>query len=126
MRNLRKQKPKYDELFVLRLDSSHRPRGARFAKLEDKIASASIDMKCRALFHQPRSVAALCMALPVGRLRGGKLITPRIRRTLYDEILMSAQFAERRLDAEIKKARARDSIQIKQIIDKANAVLTEF
>jgi hypothetical protein len=52
MRKSKKQTPKFDEFFVLRLDSSRRPRGARFAKLEDKVASASIDMKCHALILQ--------------------------------------------------------------------------
>jgi len=45
-----------DELFVLGLDENGKPRGARFAELKDNIASAVIDMNCRALLHQPAAV----------------------------------------------------------------------
>src|SRR5260221_5312304 len=86
----KEQQPVFDELYLLRLDTSGRPRGARFAKLEDKVASAAVDMKCRALIYQPRSVCRLAMELPEGRLYGGKLVMPRIRRGLYDKILRAA------------------------------------
>ena len=91
MRN--KSKPKYDELYVLRIDSSGTPRGARFAKLADKVASNAIDMKCRILNLPPTGVSRLAMKLPVGRLLGCKLVMPRIQRALYDTILEAADLA---------------------------------
>ena len=121
-----KSKPKFDELYVLRLDAAGRPRGARFAKLEDKVASAAVDMKCRALILQPRAVCRLAMKLPVGRLLQGRLVMPRIRRDLYDQILKAAVLAEIRLEARMKLGAARESILIKQMINEANAVLTEL
>src|SRR5882724_2229592 len=96
---LRKSKPIFDEFYVLRVDSSGRPRGARFARLQDKVASAAVDMKCRALIHQPRPVCRLAMRLPVGRLLRGKLVMPRIRRDLHEKIVKAADLAERRLEA---------------------------
>lgn len=32
----KKKQPEFDELYLLRLDSSGRARGARFAKIEEK------------------------------------------------------------------------------------------
>ncbi|MCK1580659.1 hypothetical protein IVB03_13975 [Bradyrhizobium sp. 168] len=85
---------KVDPVYVLGLDANGKPRGARFAELNDSIVSAAMDMKCRVLIDQPETVSALGMKLPVGRVHGGgkivKLFVPNIRRELYDKILEAA------------------------------------
>jgi len=118
--------PGFDEFYVLRLDSSGRPRGARFAKLQDRTASAAIDIKSRVLILQPRSVCRLAMNLPTGRLHGGKLVMPRIRRDLYDKISKAADLAEARLAERLAKAEAQRPIISKESIRKANAVLARI
>jgi hypothetical protein len=119
-------KRRFDEFYALRVDSSGRPRGARFAKLQDKTASAAIDMKCCVLILQPRSVSRLAMRLRIGRLFRGKLVMPRIRQVLYDEILKAALLAEKRLEARMKVGAVQQSARIKQMIDEADAVLAEL
>jgi hypothetical protein len=121
-----KSKPAFDEFYLLRLDSSGRPRGARFAKLQDKTASAAMDIKCRVLILQPPSVCRLAMNLPEGALLGRKLVMPRIRRDLYDNILEAVDLAEIRLEARMKNGAARESIHTKQLIAEAKAALNEL
>jgi cyclic lactone autoinducer peptide len=117
--------PKFDELFVLRLDSSNRPRGARFANLTDKVASSAIDMKCRVLIHQPKAVSELGMKLPAGRMLGSKLVMPRIQRELYDKISQAAHVAAKRETARMEIGAAKQSAYIKQLIQQAQAALAE-
>jgi hypothetical protein len=124
-RKSKKKRPAFDELYVLRLDSSGRPRGARFAKLKDAVAHAAVDMKCRALILQPRAVSALAMNLPVGRLFHGKLVMPRIRRSLYDKIVEAAQVAAEQEKTRMEAAAVKQSAFIKQLIAQAEAALAE-
>lgn len=121
----KKKQPEFDELYLLRLDTSGRPRGARFAKLEDKVASAAVDLRCRALIHQPRAVCRLAMELPEGRLYRGKLVMPRIRRGLYDRILRAAGIAAEKEKTEMEAAAVKESAFIKALIDEANSAIAE-
>jgi len=118
--------PKCDELYLLRLDESGKARGARFVKLTDAICSAAIDMNCRVLILQPKSVSALAMQLPVGRLSGRKLVMHRIRRGLHDEILRAAATAAKKENARMKAGRAKESVLIKKLIVEADAALQEL
>lgn len=122
----RKSKPSFDELFLLRVDSSGRPRGARFTKLEDKVASAAVDMKCRVLLSPPADVCRLAMKLPEGRLSRGTLVMPRIARRLYDEILNAAMEAERHERVKMRAAIAREPEYIKAMIALAEAALARI
>jgi hypothetical protein len=124
-RKSRKKQPEFDELYVLRLDSSGRPRGARYAKLKDDVASAAVDMKCRALIIQPKAVSALAMSLPVGRLYRGRPVLPRIRRDLYDRILEAARIAAEREKARMKTGAAKQLEFVKQLIQQTETALAE-
>jgi hypothetical protein len=121
----KKRQHQFDELYLLRLDASGRPHGARFAKLEDKVASAAVDMKCRVLIHQPRAVCRVAMELPEGRLYRGKLVMPRIRRDLYNQILEAARIAAEEEGARMEAGSARQSAYIRRLIDEANSALAE-
>jgi hypothetical protein len=126
MRSKSKTKqPEFDELYLLRLDTSGRPRGARFAKLKDDVASAAVDMKCRALTHQPMTVCRLGMELPEERLYRGKLIMPRIQRGLYDKILEAVRIAAQKEKTRMEAGAARQSAFIRRLIDEANLALAE-
>jgi hypothetical protein len=126
MRSKSKTKqPEFDELYLLRLDTSGRPRGARFAKLKDDVASAAVDMKCRALILQPRTVCRLGMELPEGRLYRGKLVMPRIQRGLYDKILEAVPIAAQKEKTRMEAGAARQSAFIRRLIDEANLALAE-
>lgn len=121
-----KQRSKvFDEFYVLRLDSSGRPRGARFTKLTYAVASTAIDMNCHTLICQPRAVCVLGMKLPVGRLWGSKLAMPRIRRDLYDQILGTAVVAAGREKVRMKARMAKQTAYIKQLIQQAETALAE-
>jgi hypothetical protein len=124
-RNLRKKQPAFDELYLLRLDSSGRARGARFASLKDAVASAAVDMECRALLHPPPTVCRLGMELPEGRLDRGRLVMPRIRRGLYDEILEAAQIAAQKDETRMEAAAVRESAFIKALIAESNSAVAE-
>jgi hypothetical protein len=121
----RNKSRQFDELYLLRLDASGRPRGARFAKLEDKVASAAVDMKCHALIHQPRAVCCVAMELPQGRLYRGRLVMPRIRRDLHNKILEAARIAVEDERARMEAAAVKESTFIKALIDEANSALAE-
>jgi hypothetical protein len=116
---------KFDELYLLRLDSSGRTRGARFAAITDQVASTAIDMNCRALFYQPREVCRLGMELPEGRLYHGRLGMPRIRRGLYDKILDAARIATEREKTRMEAATVKESAFIKALIAEADAAVAE-
>jgi hypothetical protein len=121
----KKKQPEFDELYLLRLDASGRPRGARFVKLKDDVASAAVDMKCRALIHQPKAVCRLAMELPEGRLYRGMLVMPRIRRGLFDKILDAARIAARNEKTKMEAAAVKESAYIKALIDEANSAIAE-
>lgn len=91
--------PMLDQVFVLGLDNSGIPRGARFTTLRDGIVSAAIDLNCRVFIRQPGPVAELGMNLPVGTVSGsGKLVTlsvPSISRDLYRRMVEAAAIVER-------------------------------
>ena len=93
--------------------------------MQERTASAAIDMKCRVLILQPLSVCRLAMNLPVGRLLGCKLVMPRIRRDLYNDVLRAADLAEHRLNARVAAEATQQSIWIRQMIAEANAALHE-
>jgi hypothetical protein len=126
MRSKSKTKqPEFDELYLLRLDTSGRPRGARFAKLKDDVASAAVDMKCRTLIHQPATVCRLGMELPEGRLYRGRLVMPRIRRGLYSKILKAARIAAQQEKTRMEAAAVKQSAFIKALINEANSAIAE-
>ena len=115
-----------DQLFVLGLDENGKPRGARFAELNDNIASAAVDMNCRVLINQPETVSDIAMKLPVGRIyASGKAFIPNIRRDLYDKISEAARIAAEMSDAEVKAGAAEQSAVVKSLIDQADAALAE-
>jgi hypothetical protein len=101
----------FDQTYVLGLDSSGNPRGARFAVLRDSIVSAAMDLNCRVLIRQPDAVSALAMKLPVGHVYGRgkvvKLFVPHIGRELYKQILDAARVAEEQENARIAAAISR-------------------
>ena len=121
----RNKQRQVDELFLLLLDASGRPRGARFAKLEDKVASAAVDMKCRALIHQSRAVCRVAMELPQGRLYRGRLVMPRIRRDLHNKILEAARIAVEDERARMEATAVKEPTFIKALIDEANSASAE-
>lgn len=118
-------RPRFDQLYVLRLDLLGRARGARFARLTDQIASAAIDGKFRALILQPRTVMALAMLLPPGRLHQRRLVAPRIPRALYNQILNAAATAEARRAVRMKAAAAKQAELIRKLITEANKTLAD-
>ena len=94
----RSEPPGFHQVYVLGLDRRGHPRGARFTVLKDSIVSAAIDMNCRILIRQPPEVSALARKLPLGYVLGtGKavsLLIPRIRSSLYRQILEAKRAAE--------------------------------
>ncbi len=123
---VKKEAETIDPLFVLGLDESGKPRGARFAELKDKTVSAAMDLNCRVLIDQPDTVSEIAMKLPVGRIyASGKAFIPNIRRDLYDKISEAARMAAEKSDAEIEAGAAEQSAAIKSLIDQADAALAE-
>ncbi len=102
---------RFDQVYVLGLDSHGNPRGARFAVLKDSIVSAAMDMNCRVLVGQPETVSMLAIKLPVGRVVGAgklvKLFVPNIKRELYNEILDAARNAAEQDKSRIEAATSR-------------------
>jgi hypothetical protein len=90
----------FNQLFVVGLDSTGNPRGARFSFLKDSIVSAAMDLNCRILINQPEAVTVLGAKLPIGCVYGtGKLVKlfiPAIRLSLYKQILKAARTADKR------------------------------
>jgi hypothetical protein len=115
----------FDELYVLRLDSAGRACGARFARLEDNLASAAVDIKCRTLLLPPATVCVIGMELPEGRLYRGRLVMPRIQRGLYNRILKAARIAARQERTRAKAAALKQSAYIKALIAEADSALVE-
>lgn len=74
-----------DKFFVVGLDESGKPRGARFADSDDRIAKAAIDLGLSFIFPASAQTAELGKKLPQGRLyASGKAFIPNIRRDLYE------------------------------------------
>ena len=114
-------------LFVLGLDDSGKPRGARFAELNDIIVSTAMDMKCAILVGAPVEVTSIAMKLPIGRVyASGKAFIPNIRRDLYDSIREAVKVSDERFDAEAKLAAVETSISIKATLKAADAALAEI
>jgi hypothetical protein len=115
-----------DQLFVLGLDENGKPRGARFAELNDNIASAAVDMNCRVLINQPETVSDIAMKLPVGRIyASGKAFIPNIRRDLYDKISEAARIVTEKSDAQIDVGATEQSAVVKSLTDQADAAPAE-
>ena len=97
-----------DQIYVLSLNDDGNPRGARFTILKDSIVSAAMDMNCCILIRQPAEVSALARKLPLGFVIGtGKtvsLLIPRIRSSLYRQILEAARVTKIREEARIAAA----------------------
>lgn len=119
------KRSQFDELYVLRLDSAGRACGARFANLEDNVASAAVDMKCRTLLLPPATVCVIGMELPEGRLYRGRLVMPRIQRRLYNKIMEAAQIAARQESTRANAAALKQSAYIKALIAEANSAIAE-
>lgn len=122
---LQAKRSQFDELYVLRLDSAGRARGARFGRLEDNLASAAVDMKCRTLLLPPATVCVIGMELPEGRLYRGRLVMPRIQRRIYNKILEAAQIAARQESTRAKDTALKQSAYIKALIAEANSAIAE-
>lgn len=77
-----------DQLFVVGLDGNGKPRGARFAKSNDLVVSAALDLRLAAVHPASAAFAELGMKLPPGRLyASGKTFIPNIRRDLHDKLV---------------------------------------
>ena len=119
------KRSQFDELYVLRLNSAGRACGARFARLEDNVVSAALDIKCRTLLLPPSTVCVIGMELPEGRLYRGRLVMPRIQRGLYNRILRAARIAARQERTRAKAAALNQSAYIKALIAEANSAIAE-
>ena len=76
-----------DKLFVIGLDDSGKPRGARFAECDNRVVNAALDMRLSCIHPASTVFAELAMKLPQGRLyASGKTFVPNIRRDLYDKL----------------------------------------
>jgi hypothetical protein len=76
-----------DNLFVFGIDDEGKPRGARFAELNDKVVSAASSMKLKSVHSPSAAFSGIAMKLPVGRLyASGKAFVPPIRRDLVDKL----------------------------------------
>ena len=79
-----------DKLFVIGLDDSGKPRGARFAECDDRVVNAALDMRLSCIHPASTVFAELAMKLPQGRLyASGKTFIPNIRRDLYDKLTVN-------------------------------------
>lgn len=97
-----------DQVYVVGLDDSGNPRGARFSALKDSIVSAAMDLNCRVLVRQHGPVSKLGMKLPVGHVFGkGKVVTlfvPNIGWKLYNQIFVASRIAAIQENAGIEAA----------------------
>lgn len=76
-----------DNLFVFGIDDEGKPRGARFAELNDKVVSAASSMNLKSVHSASAAFRGIAMKLPVGRLyASGKAFVPPIRRDLVDKL----------------------------------------
>jgi len=83
----KKQAVAPDNLFVFGIDDEGKPRGARFAELNDKVSSAASSMKLKCVHSASAAFRGIAMKLPVGRLyASGKAFVPSIRRDLVDKL----------------------------------------
>ncbi|MFK4513399.1 hypothetical protein ABIF20_000764 [Bradyrhizobium japonicum] len=64
----KKQAVTPDNLFVFGIDEEGKPRGARFAELNDKVSSAASSMKLKCVHSASAAFKGIAMKLPVGRL----------------------------------------------------------
>jgi hypothetical protein len=120
------RRSKFDEFYAVRLDGAGRARGARFPKLNDAIVSAAVDAGCRTLLLPSKTVSAIAMQLPPGRMRGRRLVMPRIRRGLYDDIVVAVAAAEEKFQAQVKIRAAKELAFTKKLIAETEAVLAEI
>jgi len=84
------------QLFVLGLDETGKPKGARFPASEMDTVSPVVRAMNLAVY-QPGSdeVVTLGMKLPVGRIYArGKAFIPNIKRDLYDKLLAAVAISE--------------------------------
>jgi hypothetical protein len=76
-----------DQLFVFGIDDAGKPRGARFAELNNKVVNAAIDLKLTSVHSASAAFSQIAMKLPVGRLyASGKAFVPPIRRDLVEKL----------------------------------------
>ena len=76
-----------DHLFVFGIDDEGKPRGARFAELNDKVVTAAGNMNLKSVHSASAAFSGIAMKLPVGRLyASGKAFVPPIRRDLVDKL----------------------------------------
>lgn len=83
----KKQTVPADNLFVFGIDEEGKPRGARFAELNDKVLSAASGMKLKCVHSASAAFKGIAMKLPVGRLyASGKAFVPPVRRDFVDKL----------------------------------------
>lgn len=76
-----------DQLFVLGVDETGKPRGARFKECHDRTVSIALDMMLSCVYPASTTFAELGMKLPPGRIyASGKAFVPNIRRDVYDKL----------------------------------------
>lgn len=76
---------RFNRLFVIGIDADGQPRGARFAKGNDFVAGAALDMGLTCIIPSSECTAELGEKLPEAQLyKTGKVFIPRIPRALYD------------------------------------------
>lgn len=57
-----------DQLFIVGIDETGKPRGARFPQVDDRVVNAGLDMKLGAVIAASPAFAEMAKKLPAGRL----------------------------------------------------------
>jgi hypothetical protein len=74
-------------LFIVGLDNKGKPRGARFAQVDDRVVNVALDMNLGAVVKASPAFAEAAKKLPAGRLLAtGKAFIPEIKQALHDEL----------------------------------------
>ncbi len=77
-----------DLLFIVGMDDKGKPRGARFAQVDDRVVSAGLDLNLGAVINASTAFADAAKKLPMGRLyASGKAFIPDIKQVLHDELM---------------------------------------
>jgi hypothetical protein len=76
-----------DKLFVFGIDETGKPRGARFADLNEKLVTAAEGMGLTSVHPASAAFTEIGMKLPEGRLyASGKAFVPPIKRELVEKL----------------------------------------
>ena len=77
-----------EPMFAIGLDDKDKPRGARFAKYNDQLVSAVLDLGLSFVIEPSPAFAEAAKKLPEGRhYSSGKAFIPDIKQSLLDELI---------------------------------------